>query len=123
MISLFEERDTRYQQRFEAQEHSLQSALNAADRAVAKAETATEKRFEGVNEFRSQLADQARTFLPRQEYDARHETLVDQMGAMGSRLTALEGTKSGRSEAIAWASAGFAIFVSVATVVVAIVTR
>lgn len=34
---------------------------------VNKANTATEKRFDGVNEFRLQLKDQAGTFITRQE--------------------------------------------------------
>jgi hypothetical protein len=39
---------------------------------VIKAETAAEKRFEAVNEFRGQLRDQAATFLPRAEYIAKN---------------------------------------------------
>lgn len=59
-------------------------ALAAADKAVTKAETATEKRFEGVNEFRQQLADQTSTFLPRSEAAQRMDTIekdIDQLRA------------------------------------------
>ncbi len=50
-------------------EHQVTVSFAAAKEAVNKAEMATEKRFEGVNEFRSQLADQARTFIPRNEVE------------------------------------------------------
>jgi hypothetical protein len=82
-----EERDRRYTERFEAQNAALnaaflaadkavQAALLAAEKAVIKAEVAAERRFESVNEFRGQLADQAKTFLPRQEYDVQHAALA-----------------------------------------------
>src|ERR1035437_7368139 len=72
------ERNLRYQQRFDAQEKALHVALEAAkeavsaallaaDRAISKSESASERRFESVNEFRAQLADQAATFMPRAE--------------------------------------------------------
>lgn len=98
---LLEEVDRRYEQRFEAQEQAVSlalarvdkefhehlaqvraethAALEAADKAIAKAEAATEKRFEGVNEFRAQLADQARTFISRTESLSRHERTGEQM--------------------------------------------
>lgn len=44
---------------------------DAADRAVLKAEAANERRFESVNEFRTQLADQAGTFATRETVDAQ----------------------------------------------------
>jgi len=50
------ERDERVIQKYQAMEL-----------AVNKAEAATEKRFESVNEFRAQLGDQSRTFMPRIE--------------------------------------------------------
>jgi thioesterase domain-containing protein len=43
----------------------------AADRAVLKAEAANEKRFEAVNEFRTQLAAQAASFAARETVDAQ----------------------------------------------------
>lgn len=78
----FEERvtgnDRRYEERFNASQTALavglagtkseiNAALVAADRAVTKAELATEKRFESVNEFRGTLDNQQRTLIPRSE--------------------------------------------------------
>jgi hypothetical protein len=74
--------DERYQAQtrsFEEQRDSALGAVNAAlfsaREAVAKAETATEKRFESVNEFRQTLTDQAAQFPTRQEVSAQMQTV------------------------------------------------
>lgn len=59
------EAEKRYEQRFQSQE-----------KAIDKSDTATEKRFEGVNEFRQALADQTSKFLTRDEYDRAHLDLI-----------------------------------------------
>lgn len=64
MIALIEVKND---QRFKAQEAAVAAALASADRAVTKADMATEKRFESVNEFRNQLKDQTGTFITRGE--------------------------------------------------------
>jgi hypothetical protein len=78
------ERDQRYEQRFMSQSAAHTTAMQtlekefservaqvrnetvlamaAAEKAIAKAESATEKRFESVNEFRAQQADIIQTF-------------------------------------------------------------
>lgn len=61
------------------QERAVETALSAAKEAVSKAEVATEKRFDAVNEFRGQMADQAAMFLPREEYKTAHEALIEKM--------------------------------------------
>lgn len=63
--------------------------------AVKIANEASEKRFESVNEFRGQLNDQVRTFLPRAEYDARHETLENRVSELTNRLNRSEGKSTG----------------------------
>jgi hypothetical protein len=54
-------------ERFESSERAINAALAAAKEANLKSEVSTEKRFEGVNEFRGQLKDQAATFITRAE--------------------------------------------------------
>jgi hypothetical protein len=87
-------------ERYATQTKALEAAFVAADKAVVaalasqqlaatKAETAAEKRFESVNEFRQQLADQSSTFIARPEYLANYN-------AMGNRVSALE-TRSNQS--------------------------
>lgn len=70
------------QQRFTDQDVAVQAALLAAKEAVLKAENASEKRFESVNEFRQQLSDQTNTFLPRPEYNAQHKALEDKVSLL-----------------------------------------
>jgi hypothetical protein len=53
-----------------AQADKVGLALTAADKAVLKAETANEKRFDSVNEFRMTLSDQSKTFVDRREHAA-----------------------------------------------------
>jgi hypothetical protein len=67
------------EQRFNDQGVAINAALSAAERAVNKAESATEKRFEGVNEFRKTLSDQAMTFLTKGEYFAQHKALEEKV--------------------------------------------
>lgn len=51
--------------------------FSAMQRAVTKAEIATDNRFSAVNEFRGQLADQFRTLMPRAEAEMRLKVLED----------------------------------------------
>jgi hypothetical protein len=74
---------------FNAADKAVTAALEAAEKAVGKAEIAAEKRFDAVNEFRAQLADQAATFLPRSEADlsiGRTTDTVHQLSATVSGL-------------------------------------
>jgi hypothetical protein len=52
------------------------------DRQVTAALIASEKRLDGMNEFRDQLRDQAATLLPRAEYDARQQQINDDLGQL-----------------------------------------
>lgn len=98
--------DKRYEQRFDAQQKavevglasqktSVDAALAAADRAVFKAENASEKRFEGVNEFRNQLGDQQRTFIPRSEVDLISASLTGKVTELTTRLNELQAERMG----------------------------
>jgi len=76
---LAEERDRRYEDRFTAMDEKTGLALNSSKEAVIKAEAATEKRFDSVNEFRGSLKDQAATLLPRIEAETRFKALEDKL--------------------------------------------
>lgn len=77
----------------EADRITLNAALAAADRAVAKAEAANEKRFEGVNEFRKTLSDQAATFPTRSEVEARMVALGEKIGDLQIRVEKSEASR------------------------------
>lgn len=80
-----------------AQQEATKIAMANADKATTKAETAAEKRFESMNEFREQLADQAQTFMPRRESEARHEQSGEKIAAVQSRVDRTEGRSTGVS--------------------------
>ena len=84
LTALIAELDRRDEQRFLAQEKAVEAALAAAKEAVLKAEAASERRFEAVNEFRAVLTDQSATFVTRTEVDQR-------LLSMGEKLEAVQG--------------------------------
>src|ERR1700722_14136608 len=69
--AIMDERDRRYEDRFKAMDEKTSLALTSSEKAVTKAELATEKRFDSVNEFRDTLRDQAATLMPRNESEAK----------------------------------------------------
>ena len=75
-----------------AAERAVQTALLSAEKAVGKAENAAEKRFESVNEFRAQLADQAATFMSRDESHSIHTLLETRISAI-TEATVTEGAR------------------------------
>ncbi len=124
LMHIIDERDRRYEQRYgqqeanlstamTAQEKAVQAALASSEKAVTKAEIAAEKRFDAVNEFRGQLSDQARDFMPRNEA----ELLVK---ALAEKIDTLTGTRSqGLNVAVGYVLGAAGAVVAV----VALVTR
>lgn len=98
VLGRLNELDKRYEQRFIAQEKAVVAALQAAKEAVNKAETATEKRFEGVNEFRSSLSDLTATMMPRSESTARWSALADRVNKLESNMDLIHGRGKGLSD-------------------------
>jgi hypothetical protein len=106
VVQRFADADLRYQQRFDAQTNALdaalaaakeavQTALVAAEKATTKAEVAADKRFEGVNEFRAQLADQAATLMPRVEAEQRISALAEKISDLKSTMDTSTGQAAG----------------------------
>lgn len=117
--------DKRYEQRFDASQKALElglagqkaeitTALTAADRAVSKAELATEKRFESVNEFRGTLDQQQRTLIPRSEVDVLVRGLDEKIAQLTKQMDQLSaerlGIKGGWGYAVG--AAGFVLLVA-----------
>ncbi len=78
--------DQQNKERFAAAKEQVMLALTSADKAIVKADSATERRFEGVNEFRATLADQAATLLPRSEYTVQHQALTARVETVANAL-------------------------------------
>lgn len=97
LLRIIDDLEKYTERRFTDQDKAVQAALLAAKEAVLKAETASEKRFESVNEFRGQLADQTATLLPRSEYDSNHKALEDKIDGLTDRMNRNDGKSSGIS--------------------------
>ncbi len=101
---VMDERDRRYAEVAAAQARAVDAAFASAKEAVLKAEAAAQARFEAVNEFRGQLADQAGTFIPRNEAEQRLEAMraqlqlqVDGNAAQIAQLMRADNLRSGSS--------------------------
>lgn len=73
------EADRRYEQRFDAQME-----------AIHKADSAQEKRFESVNEFRKLVDGIVKELISRVEVDHLFESLVEKVNSTNSRVEAAE---------------------------------
>jgi ElaB/YqjD/DUF883 family membrane-anchored ribosome-binding protein len=113
---LLEERDKRYEQRFNAQETAVSAAFvaqkelnrvvqDSAKEAVVKAENAQTEYNKRSNEFRGALDDQAkvmaRTMILRVEYEGNHKALLERMEFGESKLAEkVEGVESKLAEKV-----------------------
>lgn len=124
ILSLIHGNDRRYEQRYDASQKALEAALmaqkeaiNAAlaaqDRAVTKAELATEKRFESVNEFRGTLDNQQRTLIPRQEVDVLIKGVDEKIGNLTKQVDQLLARQRERAAEGAGMKGGWGLAVGV----------
>ncbi len=86
MDKLADERENRNVERFGAAQDRVEVAMEAAEKATGKAETAIDKRFDGVNELRGALSDQAALMLPRTEYSAQHQSMIEKIDELKDRV-------------------------------------
>lgn len=70
---------------------SITSDLRALRDTTADFKISTDQRFHQVNEFRAAMADQQKTYLPKQTWDTGHEFLRQQVEGARIGLTELEG--------------------------------
>ncbi len=90
LTSLIQAAELRSDARFDQMKEMVDAAFQSSQKAIEKADTATEKRFEGVNEFRAQLADQAGKFVTRETMDALIDKLAQQIDRNRQDLDSLE---------------------------------
>ena len=76
---------------FAEKDKQIALALTSAEKAVTKAEAATDKRLAGMNEFRDALSDQTKTFASAERVDGLQQ-----------RLDKLEGRSSGLKDSWGW---------------------
>ncbi|WP_158708803.1 hypothetical protein [Streptomyces sp. NRRL S-920] len=118
--AIFEERDKRYDQRFNDLDMATKAALAASEKAVNKAENAMERRFEGVNEFRSTLSDQASQFMTRLEAVAAIERNSERIQELTDRLNRSEGKGAGLNAGWAYLIAGVTVIAAVVGIILGV---
>ena len=105
--TMMDERDKRYEQRYQTQAESLQLAQEANNVGLT-----------AMNEFRAALTDQSKTFLTYQHYEDQHQLLVDAINDL-RRSRDLQAGKSNWSGAL-WPLiiSGLAVAASITSVLV-----
>lgn len=96
-------------------------ALAAADKAASKAETATEKRFESVDEFRQTLSDQTKSLVSKVEFDAVRDISAVRIADLASRLDKTEGKAVGLNAGWVYLIGGLSVAATLASLVVLVV--
>lgn len=124
------ERDGRYSERFAAAKALVDQSFAASEKAILKAETAAEKRFEGVNELRGMANDILSKTMTRVEYDSamkaadakliaaveswdkRHQEIVDRVIALEKTNVATSSVKSEDKERVDNSRANIALIIA-----------
>jgi hypothetical protein len=78
-----------------AAKEGVNAAMASAEKAILKAETATEKRFDSVNEFRQAMRDQQENFASKSETNMRIEDLTKRLDRVTSGMEMSTGRSSG----------------------------
>ena len=115
--ALLAERDRRYTERFDGQEQANKVALEAAEKAVLKAEDAAGRRFDSVNEFRQTLSDQAAQFVTRKEVEALFLGVNATLGRLETGAAASAGRGAGVSALIGYLIGAGGLVIAVAAMV------
>ena len=95
VLALLSANDTRYEQRFLSTEKLNAVAIVNADKAVAQAEIANEKRFDNTNEWRNAMQDRDKLTMSRDAADAKFQALTERIAAMDVRLEKTEASREG----------------------------
>ena len=88
---------THFASLLQAQKEAVMIAQNAAEKALEKAEMASEKRFDSVSEFRVILNEHQRTLMPRSETETRFRVLEDKIESLEKSQVAAMGRREGLS--------------------------
>ena len=95
-------------------EKAVLTSIASSKEAIEKAERATEKRLEGMNEFRAALNDRDRLFIPRAEYETVVKQIEGSIGDLKKRMELKDGEKAGRYMAWLYVSGDAIVLISLA---------
>lgn len=100
-----DERFARVEDRISALEALFKQRADAGDQALTVAKA-------GLNEMRGMAMDQQSTFLPRGEYEAKHQGLLTMMVNLEKLVSAMGGTEKGGDRT--WNAAGIILTLLIA---------
>lgn len=110
--------------RFNLSKEATTVAMASAEKAVQKAESASDKRFEGMNEIRGAMADAQRLNITRVESDAKFAALDEKIGnvttlvnSLSSKLDKQEGKSGGITQFLGWIISGIIALVAILTLI------
>jgi len=96
-----------------AQQDGVKTAMDAAEKAVAKAESAADKRFEALNELRGMASDWRTEFARQSTVDLQVRALnekldshLTQLNSMALQIQAISSRGSGRADFWIWLTGG-----------------
>lgn len=113
---LLDERDKRYQQRSDGQDKSVSTAMDASKEAIIKAETATEKRLESLNELRGAMADQSKDFARLAEMNLLFSAVEKRITAITDLVQTQISRGTGMKDLGAYVVAGAGLLIAMAAV-------
>ena len=105
-------------ERFAANDDRIRDAKVVADRAVEKAELLATDRAKQQNEWRDTVNDVIGTRLSRSEYLTQHNSLVEKIDGLATRLDRHEARGIGASSTWVWLFIGLAGAISVITLII-----
>ena len=79
------------------QEKRYMQMFKTAEEAVVLAKHDIEKKLDSMNEIRRQLNDQAATFLTKENFESKHDSIVKQIDDLRLSKATLEGKASQQS--------------------------
>lgn len=103
------------QSRRQADKDFLTAIAAASERAISKVETATDKRFESVNDFRASLENNARMLMPRIESEK-------EVHALNKKIELLTATVNSRTERGVGISQSLSTFLAIAALLISAAT-
>lgn len=95
----------------------VREAFAAAEKAIDKQDSASEKRFDSINEFRAQLTDQAAEFVRQDLYSASNETIRKDVELLKQQIAAGGGVDAGAADQTRRFYGAVAVLVSAAALI------
>jgi hypothetical protein len=120
--------DARSIERINAVKEGVALALSAADKAVSKAETSSDRRFENFEEYKISSSALARAQIPRseieiilkgieQQINARADSQDKKIGELTSLFNTAIGRGGGQSSVLVYISLGISILIGIVVLI------